>query len=141
MFSLEFYCLYITAGLSDMVDGTIARKTHTVSELGSQLDTIADFSLAVVCLIKIMPTLNIQAWLYIWIIFIALIKSINVVSGYAIQKKFIALHTVMNKIAGVFLFILPLTLSFVDFKYSSSLVCAVATFAAIQEGYYIRIGR
>ena len=37
-----FYAFYITAGVSDMVDGWVARKTNTVSDFGSKLDTIAD---------------------------------------------------------------------------------------------------
>ena len=42
-FSPTFYALYITAGVSDMVDGWVARRTQTASELGAKLDTIADF--------------------------------------------------------------------------------------------------
>ena len=38
-----FYSLYIIAGFTDMIDGTIAIKTGTVSEFGSKLDTVADF--------------------------------------------------------------------------------------------------
>ncbi|MBO4457811.1 MAG: CDP-alcohol phosphatidyltransferase family protein [Butyrivibrio sp.] len=38
--SVTFKLLYIIAGVSDMIDGTIARKTGTVSELGSTLDTV-----------------------------------------------------------------------------------------------------
>ena len=38
------------------------------------------------------------------------------------------------------LFILPLTLSAVDLKYSGSIVCAIASFAAVQEGHLIRTG-
>lgn len=47
--SVTFYALYIIAGLSDMIDGIVARKTNSVSEFGSQLDTAADFILIVVC--------------------------------------------------------------------------------------------
>lgn len=36
-----FYALYIIGGVSDMVDGWVARKTNTVSEFGSKLDTVA----------------------------------------------------------------------------------------------------
>ena len=46
-----FYSLYLVAGFTDMIDGTVARKTNTVSEFGSRLDTIADFIFVVVCLI------------------------------------------------------------------------------------------
>lgn len=43
--SQVFYVLYIIAGVTDMIDGTVARKTNTVSEFGSRLDTVADFIL------------------------------------------------------------------------------------------------
>lgn len=39
------------------------------------------------------------------------------------------------------LFLFPLALFWVEFKYSAMVVCIVATFAAIQEGVYIRKGR
>ena len=136
-----FYVLYGAAGLSDMIDGTVARKTNTVSSFGAKLDTIADYIFAVVCLIKLLPILDIPVWLWVWIAVIALIKAINIISCYVTQKKWIAPHTVMNKVTGALCFLLPLTLSFIDLKYSAIVVCAAATFAAIQEGHYIRTGR
>ena len=102
-FSPQFYVLYIVAGVSDMIDGTVARKTGTASEFGSRLDTIADVVFVAVCLIKLIPVLNIPSWLFIWIIIVALIKMINVISGYVMCKKFVAVHTVMNKVTGIFL--------------------------------------
>ena len=136
-----FYVLYGAAGLSDMIDGTVARKTNTVSSFGAKLDTIADFIFAVVCLIKLMPVLDIPAWLWIWIAVIALIKVINIISGAIMLKRMIVLHTVMNKITGALCFLFPFTLSFVELKYGAIFVCAVATFAAIQEGHFIRMER
>ena len=98
VFSPAFYVFYIAAGLSDMLDGFVARQTDTVSKLGTRLDTIADF-------------------------------------------VFVPVHSVMNKVAGALLFLLPLTIPAVPLKYSVIVVCAVATFAAIQEGHLIRTGR
>ena len=66
---------------------------------------------------------------------------INIVSGFIMQKRFVMLHTVMNKVTGLLLFVLPLTLPFVEIKYAAIPVCAVATFAAIQEGYFVRTGK
>ncbi len=139
--SPAFYVIYLAAGFTDMIDGTVARKINTVSELGSKLDTIADFIFFVVCLIKLIPIMNIPVWIYFWIAIIAFIKAINVVSGYVLQKKLVAVHTVMNKVSGALLFILPLTFAILDLKYSAIVVCVVATFAAVQEGHYIRTGR
>ena len=140
-FSPAFYVFYIAAGLSDMLDGAVARKTDTVSRLGAMLDTIADFVFVAVCLIKLLPVLSIPAWLYGWIGIIALIKVVNIVSGFAVQKKLVAVHSVMNKATGALLFLLPLTIPAVGLKYSAIVVCAAATFAAIQEGHFIRTGR
>ena len=131
VFSPAFYSLYIIAGVSDMIDGTIARKTGTASDFGSKLDTAADFVLFAVCLIKLIPVLDIPIWLYIWIAVIALIKVFNIIFGFVKRKKFVAAHTVVNKVTGIALFILPLTLSIIDLKYSVILVCVLATIAAI----------
>ena len=141
VFSVAFYSLYITAGISDMADGWIARKTNTASAFGAKLDTIADFVFTVICLVKLLPIMDIPTWLYVWIGVIAVIKVINIVSGYVVQKQFVAIHSLMNKVTGVFLFVLPLTLSFIDLRYSAMVVCLVATFAAIQEGHFIRTSR
>ena len=65
--SPAFYALYLAAGFSDMIDGAVARKTGTVSELGSRLDTIADIVFTAVCLIRLLPVLEVPAWLYTWI--------------------------------------------------------------------------
>lgn len=139
-FSPAFYVLYIIAGISDIADGAVARKMNTVSELGSKLDTAADFALVAVCLIKLIPVLSIPIWLFVWIIVIAIIKAINLVSGYVMRKELVVLHTVMNKITGILLFILPLSFAIIDLRYSGAIAAAVATFAAVQEGHYIRMG-
>ena len=139
-FSPAFYALYVAAGVSDMIDGAVARRTGTVSEFGSKLDTAADFVLVVVCLIKLIPVIHVPTWLIVWIVVIAVIKAVNLVSGYIMRKEIVVLHTAMNKAAGILLFVLPLTLTFIDLKYSGAIVSAVATFAAIQEGHLIRTG-
>lgn len=141
VFSAPFYILYIVAGITDMIDGMVARKTNTVSEFGSKLDTVADFVFVVACLIKLIPVLNINTWIYVWIVIIAIVKVINVISSFVMYKKLVVVHSIMNKIAGALLFALPLTLQFIELRYSAIVVCAVATFAAIQEGHYIRTRR
>ena len=141
VFSPAFFVFYIAAGLSDVLDGFVARKTNTVSKFGAKLDTISDFVLVVICLIKLLPVLRIPAWLYGWIGIIALIKVVNIVSGFAVQKRFVTVHSVMNKATGVLLFLLTLTIPAVPLEYSAIIVCTAATLAAIQEGYFIRTGR
>ena len=139
--SPAFLVLYITAGITDMIDGTVARRTGTVSEFGSKLDTAADIVFIAVCLIKLLPVMHIPAWLYIWIAVIAFIKAANIAAGYIRQKEFIAVHSILNKVTGGLLFVFPLSLAFVDLRYSAAVVCTAATIAAVYEGYLIRAGR
>jgi len=136
-----FYLLYIVAGVSDMIDGWVARKTNTASEFGAKLDTLSDIIFVMVCLFKILPILNMTVWLYTWTGIIASIKIFNYIYGGAVQKQFVSVHSPLNKITGALLFILPLTLSIIDLKYSGSVICAVATIAAIQEGHHIIINK
>jgi len=131
VFSPIFYSMYLIAGLSDMADGIVARKTNSVSEFGSRFDSIADFVFVAVCLIRVLPVLDIPIWLYVWTAVIALIKVINILSGYAMHKRSSAVHTTMNKVTGVLLFIVPLTLSIVPLIYTGIPICSVATFAAV----------
>ena len=139
-FSVAFYIIYLFCGFSDMIDGTIARKTNSVSKFGSQLDTIADLIFVVASMIRLLPVIHFPQWLWIWCGMIAIIKIGNITWGYVSKKQFISPHTIMNKVTGLLLFLLPLTLSFVELKYSSIAVCCIATFSAIQEGAYIVTG-
>ena len=136
-FSLEFYVTYLLCGFSDMIDGTSARKTNSISKFGSQLDTAADLIFAAVSLFKVLPAIHIPQWLWIWGGAIAVIKISNIIWGYVSEKQFISLHTIMNKATGLLLFLLPLTVTFVELKCTAIVVCSVATFSAIHEGFCV----
>lgn len=138
--SSSFYVCYLAAGITDMLDGPVARKTGTAGPFGSRLDTAADFVFVIVCLVRLLPVLDLAAWMYVWTGVIAVIKIGNLISGYVVQKKFPAVHTALNKAAGLILFLVPLTLPVMDLKYSALAAGAAATLAAIQEGHIIRKG-
>ena len=140
-FSVGFYIIYLLCGFSDMIDGTIARKTNSISKLGSQLDTIGDLIFVVISMFKVLLVIHIPGWLWIWSGIIAIIKVSNIIWGYVLKKQFISMHTIMNKVTGLLLFQVPLTISFVELKYTVIVVCSIATFSAIQEGVYVITGR
>ena len=122
-----------------MIDGTIARKTKSVSELGARLDTVADSAFVAVSFVKILPLMEFPTWLWNWIVIIAIIKIGNVVWGLISNKKLVSIHTILNKVTGFILFLLPLTFSFIEPIYSSAVVCSLATVSAINEVYYTRM--
>ena len=140
LYSREFYLLYVAAGLTDVFDGFFARKTNTVSEFGARFDTAADFVLVAACLARLLPEARLPGWLLIWVGVIALVKAVNLVSGLVMRKKLVLPHTAANKVTGLVLFLLPLTMELIDIQYTAPFACAVATFAAVQEGHLIRTG-
>ena len=68
---------------------------------------------------------------------IAIIKISNIIWVYVSKKQFVSLHTFMNKTTGLLLFLLPMTIFFLDLKYSSIVICCLATVSAIQEVFYV----
>jgi CDP-diacylglycerol--glycerol-3-phosphate 3-phosphatidyltransferase len=88
----------------------------------------------------LIPVLAFPKWLWIWAGAIVVIKVINQISALVIYKKCVFPHTVANKVTGVLLFVgVPLTI-FLESIVPMVITAVVATFAAIQEGHFIRTG-
>ncbi len=87
-FSLWFYLFYIVGGISDVLDGIFARHFGKETRFGAQFDTIADTVFVVIAIIKVVRAIYIPMWLIIWIVGIAVIKCINIISGFVIYKRF-----------------------------------------------------
>ena len=137
--SLPFYALYTAAGLSDIFDGWIARKTNTATKFGAKLDTLADIVFAAVVLIMLLPILELPLWMIGWIGVIVLIKLVNIVIGFVRNHTLTAVHSVINKVTGALVFIVPFTLQIINIRYTAVFVCAVATVAAIMESYTVTL--
>ena len=135
--SAWFYMFYLLCGFSDMIDGTVARKTKSVSEFGARLDTASDLVFMTAALISLVPHLHVPTWLWIWIGLIATIKLCGAVGDLIRTGRFAFPHTVLNKVTGLILFLLPVTTIFIEPTYTMPFVCAVATVAAVHERYYM----
>ena len=140
-FSGWFYALYLLGGLSDAVDGTVARKLGQASDFGAKLDTIADFIFAIAVFARIAGTVQIPAWLIVWAVLIIVIKIMNVIAGLLKHRKFVTVHSTLNKVCGGIIFLLPLILGG-NFAWQAKVVaavsaCLLATAAAIAESIVI----
>lgn len=136
--SCAFWVIYFVCGLSDMADGYLARKLGCVSKTGALLDSLADLVFVICCCFKLIPALAFPKWLWIWGGVIVAIKIINQISALVMYKKCIFPHTIANKVTGVLLFVgVPLTV-FLESIVPMVIIAVVATFAAVQEGHYIR---
>jgi len=137
-FSISFYTIYIYCGISDMLDGFIARKNKNESEIGAKLDSTSDIIFVIVAIFKILPVLNLSNIIIIWMAFIVLIKIVNISCSYIYYKKIVLPHTIANKITGFILFISPFIIFNTNQIIFEIIICIIATFAAIQEGHHIR---
>ena len=131
-----FWVLYALCGISDMVDGWLARKLQAETKAGAVLDSLSDIVFVACCAIRLLPVLEIPSWLWIWAGVIALIKIVNQVSALVVCKRFCFPHTLANKLTGLLLFLVVPTIFWTLIPVS--IVTAVASFASIQEGHFIR---
>ena len=136
---VTFWVIYGFCGISDMLDGYLARKLNAESKTGAVLDSVADICFVACCAIRLIPVVQIPTWLWIWAGGIVAIKSVNQVSALIVCKRFCFPHTTANKVTGFLLFLaVPMLFwSIVPI----AIVAGAATFAAVQEGHFIRTGR
>ena len=131
-----FWTLYVLCGISDMADGWLARKLHAETEAGAIWDSVADIVFVSCCATRLLPVLEIPAWLWIWAGAIVIIKMVNQISALFVCKRFCFPHTWANKLTGFLLFLTVPTMFWSVIPIS--IVAALATFAALQEGHFIR---
>ncbi|MBR5266613.1 MAG: hypothetical protein IKU20_00275 [Lachnospiraceae bacterium] len=65
----------------------------------------------------------------------------SIVLVFIHKKKLISIHSMLNKTTGFALFLLPLSLTYVETTYSVVTVCVLATIAVMQEVYFIAKGQ
>ena len=131
--SFLFAASYLLCGATDVLDGFVARKLHTESEKGAMLDSAADLFFAVVYAVRILPLLNIPRWAWIWTAIIAVIKVAGILIASRKAHKLTIEHSFGNKLTGLLLFLLPLSVCAADVKYGAAIVCITATATVIRE--------
>lgn len=130
-----FAALYLLCGVSDVLDGFAARKLHTESEKGARLDSAADLLFSLMYVVRILPLLSVPLWILIWTAGIALVKASGIILASINARVFIVQHSFANKLTGILVFLLPLSVSVADVKYGAALACAAATVSTVEEIY------
>jgi CDP-diacylglycerol--glycerol-3-phosphate 3-phosphatidyltransferase len=126
-----FWVLYALCGISDMVDGWLARNLHAETKAGAFMDSVADIIFVACCAIRLLPVLEIPTWLWIWAGVIVAIKIVNQISTLVIYKRLCFPHTWANKLTGLLLFLTVPSMFWSMIPIS--IVAALATFAAVTE--------
>ena len=139
--SSSFAAFYLLCGVTDVLDGFVARKLHTESEKGAILDSVADLLFTVVYAVKILPLLSIPLWIWIWTAIIAVTKITGILIASEKAHRLLIEHSFGNKLTGLLLFFLPLTVRLFDVKLGAAVVCTVATVTAVEELFRLKCAR
>lgn len=133
--SSAFYAVYAISGITDMLDGFLARAMKQESEFGSRLDSVADLLFYSVMIFKVFPFLLEQMPMWLWYLVgaIVLIRAGSYFVAFCKYHRFASLHTYMNKLTGLLIFPVPYLLnwSFVNIYYT--IICISAGVASSEE--------
>ena len=135
---MPFWVLYVIAGMTDMLDGFLARQWGVETKFGARLDSLADLIFVLAVGYKLFPWLKLPAALWMMMGLIAMVKIVNAISAYVIKHRIEFLHTKANKLTGFLLFIGVMAVGQSYFVPVAWVIACIALFAAIQEGYFIR---
>ena len=130
-----YFVIYTLCGLSDVLDGWLARHTGSASDFGARLDSLADLFFYTVMIVGLMPVL----WALLppafwWMLGGVLLIRLGAYTAAALRyRRFAALHTYMNKLTGAVVFLLPYMLKLPVAPVWCWGTCAVAALASTEE--------
>lgn len=128
-----FFPLYFFAGITDILDGWIARKMNWTSRFGTLLDSLADLLFFIVVVLKIILTIKLPTFLLWGALVILLIRCITYLIGYFRFHQFASLHTYLNKLTGLLLFLSPIVLLIIPITPFGIILLVCGSLSAIEE--------
>lgn len=103
-----FIAVYIMIGLTDVLDGFIARQLRCTSTFGEKLDSLSDAVFFCIMLYILLPKLTLNQVVIYAALVVVFIRVISFMMLYHKHKKILMHHTILNKITGGLLFVYPL---------------------------------
>lgn len=130
--SATFLAILAVGCLTDVLDGYFARRFDAFSPYGPTLDSIADLVLATSLLYCIIPTIDWEWWMIIWMAAIAAVRLIAFLLGSVKYGRAAFVHTYLNKLAGVLFFLSPFLLVLLGDMFTVAIVCGVSSVSAAE---------
>lgn len=133
--SPAFYVTYTLCGVTDALDGWVARRLNTESARGAKLDSIADLVFYSAMLVKLLPLLWPRLSLFYWsaVGLVLLCRLCSYVVAFIKFRRFASLHTCKNKLTGFLLFFLPYFLAFRYLPLFCWAIFVIAGAASLEE--------
>jgi CDP-diacylglycerol--glycerol-3-phosphate 3-phosphatidyltransferase len=132
-FSIGFWILYSLSGLSDFIDGIVARKLEIESKTGAILDSISDMVFFIVLIYFLLSKVSLPVWLIISIASIAFVRLLAYLISLIKFRCFVSLHTYLNKLTGLLLFFSPLMFYFWGLQVTGIILVSIASVSSLEE--------
>jgi CDP-diacylglycerol--glycerol-3-phosphate 3-phosphatidyltransferase len=129
----SFLIIYALCGVTDALDGFVARKTQTQSKLGARLDSLADFVLITALIISLYPVIHLPQGAAAWILAIAATRIAAAIISWMKHRIFAFLHTYSNKLTGILIFLFPFLITVLSPAVPIWIICGAATISAVEE--------
>lgn len=84
-FMLAAFWLFVVAGISDAVDGFLAKRWNQVTEFGAYLDPVADKAL----LVSVFITLGVQEYLESWLVILVVFRDVMIVGAVVLFQTMV----------------------------------------------------
>ena len=133
--SAGFIAVYTFTGLTDILDGWLARKTGAASDFGARLDSVADLLFYGIVLFRLIPVLWKLLPVEIWyaVAAVILVRLAAYITAAVKYHRFASLHTWLNKLTGAAVFLLPYVLAASTGIAYSWTICILAFAASLEE--------
>lgn len=127
-----YFIVIALCGITDFLDGYTARKYNLVSEHGSHLDSLGDFTFAVSLVLGFIMYFDWEPWMIAWAVLLAGTRLAAIIIGYIRYKKIPFVHSYINKTAGFIIFFVPFIIPFLGFTLTFILFCSLYTLSSIE---------
>ncbi len=131
--------IFVFAGITDVLDGYIARRYHLITKLGQIMDPLADKLMQLV----VLACLTYEGMIPLWIIIIYGIKESTMIFGglflYTQKEKTVIPANLYGKIATLLFYLAVLSLV-IQFIYSYHIFIIAVSFSVLALFQYFVIG-
>jgi CDP-diacylglycerol--glycerol-3-phosphate 3-phosphatidyltransferase len=125
--------MYILCGITDVLDGYLARKYHLQSELGAKYDSIGDVIFFVVVGILCLRYLLFPIWMLVILMLVLGIRLLSLTIGYRKYYQLVTFHTYANKVTGLIVFILPMLTQVHNLSIVYIIMGSIAMYSSLEE--------
>ncbi len=134
-FTLTFFIVYTLAGITDVLDGLVARLTKSSTEFGAKLDSASDLIFYAVMVLKIFPMLLKKVPGILWVVVgvIVAIRLASYVTAVIKYRCFASLHTYLNKLTGFAVFCTPYFYLTPYMTVFCIVLCVIAFISSVEE--------